>query len=45
LIMEAIRFSETSVLATATRYNILEDSILYSHRRGKIISYMYSCLI
>jgi hypothetical protein len=33
LMMEAIRYSETSILTRATRRNILEDDILHSHRR------------
>jgi hypothetical protein len=33
LIMEAIVFSETSILRTATLHLILEDGILLSHRR------------
>jgi hypothetical protein len=33
-VMEAIHSSDTSVLTRATRRNIPEDGILYSHRRG-----------
>jgi hypothetical protein len=33
LMMEAIRYYETSVLTTATRRYIPEDDILHSHRR------------
>jgi hypothetical protein len=36
--MEAIRFSETSVLTRATRRHILEDDILHSHRRQNLKS-------
>jgi hypothetical protein len=36
LIMEAILCTETSVLTRATRHNILEDGILYSHTAVKI---------
>jgi hypothetical protein len=32
---EALSFSKTSVLTRATRRNIPEDTILYSHRREK----------
>jgi hypothetical protein len=37
--MEAQR-SETSVLARATRRNIPENGILYSHRRENLKSYI-----
>jgi hypothetical protein len=36
LMMEAIRCFESSVIATATWRNILEDGILHSHRRGNL---------
>jgi hypothetical protein len=36
---EALSSSETSVLTRATRRNILEDTILHSHRRGNLKSY------
>jgi hypothetical protein len=39
LLMEAISFSETSVLITAIRCNISEDDILQSHCRGNLKSY------
>jgi hypothetical protein len=37
---EALRFSETSVLTTATRRNIPQDTILHSHRRENLKSYI-----
>jgi hypothetical protein len=39
LMMEAIRSPETSVLTRATRRNISEDGILFSHRRENLKSY------
>jgi hypothetical protein len=36
---EALRFSETSVLARATLRNIPEDTIPHSHRRENLKSY------
>jgi hypothetical protein len=40
LMMEATRYSETSVLTRVTPRNIPEDGNLYSHRRGNLKSYI-----
>jgi hypothetical protein len=40
LMKEALSFSETSVLTRTVRRNIPDDSILYSHRRDNLKSYM-----
>jgi hypothetical protein len=42
LMTEAMRSSESSVLKTVTWRNILEYSILYSHRRGNLKPYTVS---
>jgi hypothetical protein len=38
--MEALSYSETSVLTRATQRNIQEDAILHSHRRQNLNSYI-----
>jgi hypothetical protein len=40
LVMEALRFSETSILSNATRHNISEDGIPHSRRRENLKSYI-----
>jgi hypothetical protein len=40
LMMEAIRFSETSVLINATQHHISEDGILHSNCNENLKSYV-----
>jgi hypothetical protein len=45
LVKEAPGFSETSVLTRATRRNNPEDTILHSHRRENLKSYMSNSFV
>jgi hypothetical protein len=40
LTMEALQFSETSVLTRAKRRNFPEDGTVHRHRRGNLKSFM-----
>jgi hypothetical protein len=44
LMLKALSTSETSVLTTATRRNILEHGILHSHRRENLKYYIDFCI-
>jgi hypothetical protein len=45
LVMEALCFSETSVLTRDTRHNIQEDGIFHSHCHENIKSYIIPCCL
>jgi hypothetical protein len=44
-VSEALRSSEPSVLARATRRNIPEDTVLHSHRRENLKSYIVNVIV